>query len=646
MRRSIAAVTLLVFYALVSPAIGQKLIPQTEGLKHIGEKVRVRFTVQSIGRSGGDTHVLNSAKAWNAPGNFQVRISAELHEKFISEGIERPAFHFVRKPVEVVGTVRQIRPGGIAVPAIELISTTDLRVVPTVKEPTPKPTTTSKGSDKTRANGKPIEIEPEQGLKHIGKLVKVRLTVNALGKGAGFYNLNSGNAWDEPGNLQIRLSQPIFDTYVKQGIEKPPQHFYLKQIDVTGIVREVRPSGIAVAAIDLQSVDDLKYVLQSSREAPPVSELIGRQVDLYLRNGSGWGDVVVTALELGEARESLKSLKVKVGEARPRSFRASSIEEIVVEGVSLGLKLDRRTRELSVDTLTRESRQKEAEETERRVLAHGKRIWPRVTDDEHADWIAKHREFAESVQKHFPELPLRVIETKYYVIVTDIPDVAARKYLGYLDTLYDEMCRAFGIPLGSNIWCGKCVVVAFQNRPDFIRFEIEMMKNMNNPQTSGGICHGGGTGRVVISLFKGDFEARFATVLVHETSHGIVHRILSDIRIPSWLNEGMAVWIAGYVVKDDDTIQKSQRKSIAALRQQQTLSGFFDGQQIVGELYGCGSAMVDLLIRRDSKKFREFFTDIKKGYAAEEALQRAYDMNFTDLAQLYGRSVGLPNLRP
>lgn len=636
MFRSIAVTAILVLAGLPSAASGQTKIDPSEGLKHVGKTVRVRLTVRSIGRAAGDMHVLNSAKAWKEPGNLQIRINPELHAQFVEQGIDRPGFHFINKTVDVTGTIRVIRPGGMAVPAIDLKTVSDIAIAPATDSPRPPPTSSEQV----------IAIDPAQGLEHVGKRVRVRLTVNSMGRGGDMYNVNSGKAWNEPGNLQVRFSQAIFDTYVKQGIEQPVQHFYLKQIDVTGVVREIRPGNVRVAAIDLQSVDDLKYVLQSTRQAPALSELVNRRIDLYLRDGRRYGDTVVTALDTGSDSESLTSLKAKVGTDVPRLYRAAAIEEIVVDGVPLDLSYDRKSRQLAVDTKKREARLKEAEETERRVLALGKRIWPRVSDEEHADWIAQHRGFVASVQKHFPQLPLRLIETKYYLILTDIPDVEAQKYLGYLDTLYDEMCKAFGIPLGSNIWCGKCVVVAFQNRADFIRFEIEVMKNQHDPQQSGGICHGAGTGRVVISLFKGNFAARFATVLVHETSHGIASRFLSDIRIPSWLNEGMAVWIAGFIVKDDDTIQKAHRKSIVAIRQQQTLTGFFDADQITGELYGCGSAIVDLLIRRDSKKFRQFFTDLKKGYSQEEALQRTYGMNLENLAQLYGRSIGLPNLRP
>ncbi len=631
------ASTVLLILAVLTPVVsGQTVIAPTDGLKHEGKTVRVRLTVQSVGKGSDGAHELNSAKSWKAPGNLQVRISPDLHAEFVKQGIERPGVHFLKKTIEVTGAIRIRRPGGTAVPGINLSDRAAIRIV--TKNTAPRPASPS--------GDEPVSMEPSQGLASIGKRVRVRLTVQSMGRNADFYNLNSGRSWDEPGNLQIRFSQKIFDAYLKQGIKMPVQHFYLKQIEVTGVVREIRPGNVRVAAIDLQSVDDLNYILEANREAPAVSDLVDRRIDLYLKNGQALGDLAVTSIKAGEAPDSLMSLSVRSSDNRIRRYAAAAIEEIVVDGVPLDLSYDRKARVLTVDLEKRRARLKESEATERRVLALGKRIWPHVTDKEHADWITQHRKFISSVQQHFPQLPLRVIESKYYLVLTDISDEAAGKYLGYLDTLYDEMCKAFGIPLGSNIWCGKCIVVAFQSRADFIRFEVEVMKNTHNPQQSGGICHGGGTGRVVISLFKGNFEARFATVLVHETSHGIVSRFLSDIRLPSWLNEGMAVWIAGFIVKDDNTLEKAQRKSIATLRQQPTLNGFFDANQIEGEYYGCGATMVDLLIRRDTKKFRQFFIDVKKGVPQEEALQKAYGLTFADLAQQYGRSIGLPNLRP
>jgi hypothetical protein len=536
---------------------------------------------------------------------------------------------------EASSTVVESRPGGKGLPAIGLKSADDIRIID-------KP-----ASNKPAPGKSYLEIKPEEGLQHVGKRVRVRMVGQLSGRAGVRHTLNSGISWDAPGNFQLLFGKEVLAAYAKDGIKLPGQHFLNKQIEVTGLVIENRPGGIPVPCIEVQSIDDVKFVLSSTRKAPSVTELLNRRVDIYLRTGDRIGNVLVTALETGSVPESIVYLKVKIGDARARVYRASAVEELVVDGVPLDLSYDRKGKVLAVDPEKRKTRLKANEEAERRVLSIGKRLWPRLTEREHAEWVVRHKEFIESVQNHFPQLPLRLIETNYHLILTDIPDREAQKYLVYLDTLYDEMCRAFGIPLGSNIWSGKCIVCAFQNRADFIRFELEVIKNTKgNPTKAGGICHGTREGRIVISLFKGTFAARFATVLVHETSHGFVNRFRSDVTIPSWLNEGMAVWIAKYIVKEDDTLEKAQRKSIAELNAQQTLAGFFSGSQIPGEHYGAASAMVDILVSRDSDKFRQFFTEIKLGYPAEEALQRAYKMSFADLAAVYGRSVGLPNLKP
>ena len=597
-------------------------IKPVEGLQHVGKAVRVRMVVSSIGRNG-PLYELNSAEAWDAPGNMQIFYGPEVHKVFVKRGIENPQRHFLDKEIEVTGTVLERRVGGKLLPAVDLKSVDNVRLV-----------------------GKSApEIKPEQGLQHVGKAVRVRMVGLSSGLAGESHTLNSGAKWDAPGNFQLLFGKEVVAAYVKEGIKLPGQYFLNKQIDVTGVVIEKRPGGKSVPAIEVQSIDDVKLVLSWSK-APSVTELLNRRVDIYLRNGERIGNVLVTALEAGSVPESIVNLKVKTGAVRARVYRASSVEELVVDGVPLDLSYDRKNRVLSVDLEKRKARLKDDADAERRVAALGHRFWPRLTEEDHAEWMEKHRKFAKSVQDQFLPSSLLVIESKYYIVVTNIPDREAQKYLGYLDTLYDEMCRAFGIPVGSNIWNGKCVVCAFQNQADFIRFEVAAMKNTQADATnSEGNLHGTSDGHFVLSLYKGSTEARFATVLVQQTAQAFMKRFQSNVQVPTWLSRGMALWIAEHIVKEDDTYEKSLKQSITAIQTQQTLAGFFDSSNISGEHFGCGAAMVDILINRDAGQFRQFFTDIKLGYATEEALKRAYKLTFADLTTLYGRKIGLPNLK-
>jgi hypothetical protein len=176
---------------------------------------------------------------------------------------------------------------------------------------------------------------------------------------------------------------------------------------------------------------------------------------------------------------------------------------------------------------------------------------------------------------------------------------------------------------------------------------------MGNPDPSAqGICHGDTAGRVIISIWKGNHEAFFAKVLVHETAHGFVHRYKSSVFIPSWVNEGIADWVAAAVVQADKSAQQRQRDAALRVRQTGSLGGnFFDeGQNIQGWQYGVASSLVDMMLKLDTSKtrtkYKEFFDLMKEGHKPEEALQKTYGANFEQLTAHYGSLVGVPNLRP
>ena len=171
------------------------------------------------------------------------------------------------------------------------------------------------------------------------------------------------------------------------------------------------------------------------------------------------------------------------------------------------------------------------------------------------------------------------------------------------------------------------------------------MKNNFDSAKAQGLCHAQTDGQVVISAWKGDLTTHFASALVHETSHGFVARYRSDLRAPSWLNEGMADWIANRIVKNDNLVAR-QTKSGQLIQQQRTLDGFFEAAQISGDQYGAASSMVSILLEIDPNKFRRFFIGIKEGLLEEDSLQQEFQMTHRDLARLYGRRIGVPDLTP
>jgi hypothetical protein len=133
---------------------------------------------------------------------------------------------------------------------------------------------------------------------------------------------------------------------------------------------------------------------------------------------------------------------------------------------------------------------------------------------------------------------------------------------------------------------------------------------------------------------------------VHETAHGYVHRYRSTVRIPSWINEGIADWVAGLTVRRSNVVRERQTSAAARIRLTRTLGGFFQREHIEAWQYGLASSMVGLLATRDNDQFRRFFNDIKNGYTWQDSLQRHYGINPDELAGVYGQELGIPGLRP
>jgi hypothetical protein len=229
-------------------------------------------------------------------------------------------------------------------------------------------------------------------------------------------------------------------------------------------------------------------------------------------------------------------------------------------------------------------------------------------------------------------------------VATDIPPNQMAPYVAKLDTMHDTLCDLYGIPRGEPVWKGKCLVIAFLAEADYVAFEARVMR----VETRGthGLCHQGSDGRVIMACHRGDDEAAFAHMLVHETSHGFNHRWLSPTRLPNWLNEGIAEWVAAKVVPTSNQVQLKEAVAADFMRANGNLGPeFFERPNIAPVQYGMASSMVRMLAGRDARKFGGFVAAVKEGTPPEEALRDAFKYDVDGLVQAYGKLVGVPALR-
>lgn len=270
--------------------------------------------------------------------------------------------------------------------------------------------------------------------------------------------------------------------------------------------------------------------------------------------------------------------------------------------------------------------------------------WPELTDEEQEAAVAKQKAFLDSIPAKvgLPAFPYK--ETQHFIFGTDLPAARVVRVFSDLDAMYSKLCEAFRLDKNKNIWRGKAMVIAFARKETFQKFELTFFHEV--PDRAQGLAHLSGNGQVMISCYYGDVPSFFPVVIVHETTHGFMHRYRSAKRIPSWIDEGAADWVAGGV-PGDNAVRRRQSNAFAQVRATRSLGGdFFYTDQIREVQYGIASSMTDFLFRFNSKAYRKLLNGIKDGVDWKASLKESYGMSPEELAFRYGMSIGVPGVTP
>lgn len=384
-----------------------------------------------------------------------------------------------------------------------------------------------------------------------------------------------------------------------------------------------------------------------ANDPPDLLSLEGETVELIYVNGTAQWPLEITQVFEGTTPGTLKSIKVQFkDEKKQRKINANKIGEIILDDQPLDVEFDKAKRGLVHSPEKRKKRVEHRQAVIAKLNSKRHRLWRPITEQEEADFLTKQKSLIEKTQSHFSHLPFRVVETEFFIVCTDLTSAQVDGYLASLDAMYRELCVAFGIPPARKIWVGKCVVFAFGRESDFQEFEVSIMDN-DNVGGAQGLCHQSGDGSVVFAGYRGQSDAYFGTVLVHETAHGFVHRYLSSARAPSWLNEGMSDWIANAIMKTD-AVPRKQIQSANLIRERGTWGDFLTTDRIDFDHYGTASTLVEILLRRDKGgQFRAFFRGIKEGKSADESLKDTFGLSYEDLKILYAQQLSkIPDRLP
>jgi len=375
-----------------------------------------------------------------------------------------------------------------------------------------------------------------------------------------------------------------------------------------------------------------------AQEAGSISDLTGKTIEVTFQDFMSEGPYEVVKVTEGKQPGSISSMRVKVpGEKRNKTIRGKQVAELYVDHQPLDLAYDRKQRGLVFSPEKKAARLEKEKLINKRLRAIGHRIWEPLDESTQNRFLEKQSEFLKVVQKEMPHVPFRLIDTQFFTVFTDITPEEVNGYLENLDAMYRELCGAFGVSVQKNVWCGKCVIVIFQNRADYMLYEAKVMGVKDPAMLTGsaGLCHMFGNGEVKFAGFLGDSGGFFGSVLIHETTHGFIHRYLSSANVDSWLNEGMADWVADAIMQDG-RITKRQKQSAQVVMAAGGWGDFLQAGNISFQHYGAASTLVDILLDRNKDgQFRQFVREIKEGKPIEASLKDSFDLTFKDLETLY-----------
>jgi hypothetical protein len=277
-----------------------------------------------------------------------------------------------------------------------------------------------------------------------------------------------------------------------------------------------------------------------------------------------------------------------------------------------------------------------------RARDHGVTPWPELSDKEHEAAVEENGKQIERIHSMFHGM--LVYETAEFTFCSDIPSDQVGPYVSSLDHLYDAMSAMYGIKKGTPVWRGKCLIVAFVEKSEFVEYERSVFRKAG--ENYSGYAHYLPDGRVVVSCCRGDDPNFFAQLLTHETSHGFNYRYRTPQPLPSWVNEGMADWIGNKLVPACTVVRSRQQASLRTMRETRSMQGMLDADRIDIHSYGIASSLTAFLVRKDQKKYVSFINGIKEGKSWQESLKDSYHVASEQLASEYGRSIGIPDLKP
>lgn len=257
--------------------------------------------------------------------------------------------------------------------------------------------------------------------------------------------------------------------------------------------------------------------------------------------------------------------------------------------------------------------------------------WGELSEQTMQQGVETLRAFAERTQREL-NIELSLYESDRFMLLTDVDEEQVTAVSKKLAQAYRTIAELLKEDPDGNVFVGKCLLVLFDQRVDYIRFQDQL--HDTDARGTGGLCHGFGNGHVHIAAFKRNNARQTSHIVVHELVHAYLHRYQTPQPLDDWINEGLAEHLAHQI--EPPPGQNLYLKSRLSLEGKQGLGdGFYDGENLAPWQYDIAGALTGYLLERSKIAYPKLIASIKQGTPTAEALEKIYRMTPPRLTQRF-----------
>lgn len=258
-------------------------------------------------------------------------------------------------------------------------------------------------------------------------------------------------------------------------------------------------------------------------------------------------------------------------------------------------------------------------------------LWGELSEQAMQQGVETLHAFANRTQQELG-IDLSLYQSERFILLTDIDEERIEPLSKKLVITYRTIAELLGEDPDGNLFLGRCLIVLFDKRVDYIRFQDQL--HDTDARGTGGLCHGFGNGHVHIAAYERNNARQTNHVVAHELTHAFLHRYQSPIPLSDWLNEGLAEHIAHQIEPPPGlNIYLKSRLSLEGKRG--LGEGFFEGENLQAWQYDIAGALTGYLIERSDKAYPKLIRSLKQGTPTDEALDAAYRMTPAKLTQRF-----------